>query len=151
MISSYFVKNADLHLMRLFLLIILFSFNSTTVFACDVDADCGAGGTCIKREKRARGVCFGGRQAEAVGEQETSPKPTTVPIPQASPPSSDDAPIYGEEGYVEAAPQQRLIDRLETASETPNACMTSTDCAGGQDCVYRDPMLGHGLCEIPNQ
>lgn len=34
------------------------------VNACDVDADCGAGGTCIKREKRARGVCYGGNPDE---------------------------------------------------------------------------------------
>lgn len=32
--------------------------------ACDVDADCGPGGTCIKREKRASGVCYG-RAGEA--------------------------------------------------------------------------------------
>lgn len=30
------------------------------LLACDSDTDCGAGGTCIKREKRARGVCYGG-------------------------------------------------------------------------------------------
>jgi len=33
--------------------------------ACDVDSDCGTGGTCIKREKRARGVCYGGNPDEA--------------------------------------------------------------------------------------
>ncbi len=30
------------------------------LLACDRDSDCGAGGTCIKREKRGRGVCYGG-------------------------------------------------------------------------------------------
>ena len=34
--------------------------------ACDVDSDCGAGGTCIKREKRARGVCYGGDISQPV-------------------------------------------------------------------------------------
>ena len=28
------------------------------VSACDADSDCGVGGICIKREKRARGVCY---------------------------------------------------------------------------------------------
>ena len=34
-----------------------------TVQACENDQDCGVGGTCIKREKRARGVCYGGEPA----------------------------------------------------------------------------------------
>lgn len=41
--------------------------------ACDIDADCGAGGTCIKREKRARGVCYGGDRA-------ASPEATAPPV-----------------------------------------------------------------------
>lgn len=43
------------------------------VNACDVDADCGAGGTCIKREKRARGVCYGGNLS-------ASPDAATPPL-----------------------------------------------------------------------
>jgi hypothetical protein len=35
-------------------------FFITDLYACDVDSDCGPGGTCIKREKRASGVCYGG-------------------------------------------------------------------------------------------
>jgi hypothetical protein len=31
----------------------------STLYACDADDNCGPGGTCIKREKRARGVCYG--------------------------------------------------------------------------------------------
>jgi hypothetical protein len=42
--------------------------------ACDVDSDCGAGGTCIKREKRARGVCYGGNP-----DQEAPPAPAPDP------------------------------------------------------------------------
>ncbi len=33
---------------------------SEPLVACDTDAECGVGGVCIKREKRARGVCYGG-------------------------------------------------------------------------------------------
>ena len=44
---------------------VVFVLASGNTYACDVDADCGAGGTCIKREKRARGVCYGGNPAAA--------------------------------------------------------------------------------------
>jgi hypothetical protein len=42
------------------------------VTACDVDRDCGSGGTCIKQEKRARGVCF---------DRNLSAAPTTTETP----------------------------------------------------------------------
>jgi hypothetical protein len=35
--------------------------------ACEIDSDCGAGGTCIKREKRAGGVCYGGDLSQPGG------------------------------------------------------------------------------------
>ncbi len=41
-------------------LALVFAGVSMPLPACDTDADCGPGGTCIKREKRARGVCYGG-------------------------------------------------------------------------------------------
>mgnify|MGYP003679851761 FL=1 len=47
-------------------------------YACDVDADCGAGGTCIKREKRARGVCYGGNPA-------APPEATAPPVNMIDP------------------------------------------------------------------
>ena len=49
------------------------------VYACDVDADCGAGGTCIKREKRARGVCYGG-DLNATEEAATPPVNVVDPL-----------------------------------------------------------------------
>lgn len=45
------------------------------LIACDVDSDCGAGGTCIKREKRARGVCYGGGDDAAM-----PPGPVAPPV-----------------------------------------------------------------------
>ncbi|MGR9089045.1 MAG: hypothetical protein ACU85U_00530 [Gammaproteobacteria bacterium] len=52
------------------------------VNACDVDADCGAGGTCIKREKRARGVCYGGNFNET---RETATPPVNMIDPLSMP------------------------------------------------------------------
>ncbi len=130
---------------------------SGQVFACDSDAECGAGGTCIKREKRARGVCYGGDLSEATvtapSSKEEIPKPSSAP---SQPPTNgdigntgSDAPIYGEEGYVEPSAKPRIIDRLDVEEASGGACVASSDCAGGQECIYRDPMLGHGLCEPP--
>ncbi len=44
-------------------MVLALALTGASALACDVDADCGVGGTCIKREKRARGVCYGGRPA----------------------------------------------------------------------------------------
>lgn len=125
-----------------------------SALACDSDAECGPGGTCIKREKRARGVCYGGRgnaQTDATPADQTPERNRA--LPQAMAPESNsqsgDAPIFGEEGYVEPSASPGIIDRLELPERTSGACITSTDCAGGQECVYRDPMLGHGTCEMP--
>ncbi len=60
---------------------VIFILAPGTVMACDVDSDCGPGGTCIKREKRARGVCYGG---DLSGEA-TSPEP---PAPEFFDPMS---------------------------------------------------------------
>ena len=135
------------------LILAILAFNPA-LFACDTDAECGAGGTCIKREKRARGVCYGGTNSSAPNSELSDPAAAPVisaPIDQSSPPStSGDAPVFGEEGYVEPSAPPRLIDRLDVPERTIGACITSTDCAGGQECVYRDPMLGHGSCESPS-
>lgn len=47
----------------------------TPLFACDSDTDCPGGGTCIKREKRASGVCYGGGSPTLPGAS-----PPTAPI-----------------------------------------------------------------------
>lgn len=144
----------QLHFTIIYGLFLLFSAGQ--VFACDTDAECGAGGTCIKREKRGRGVCYGGNLG-ADPQAATTP-PNVTSSPSANPgqlqvdnkqSTNSDAPIYGEEGYVEPNAKPRMIDRLDIQEPTNNACVTSTDCSGGQQCVYRDPMLGHGLCETP--
>jgi hypothetical protein len=93
--------------------------------ACDNDADCGPGATCIKREKRAGGVCYGGRaDAEAPVEAAVIPG---VP-----------APVEGELrerathwlGDPEALIRENLPD-----SELGGTCMVTQDCPAGFDCV----------------
>ena len=134
---------------------LLLMFDTNIASACDTDAECGEGGTCIKREKRARGVCYGGRLGPATEPMETfelAAEPTSVtPAENVSNAShtDGDVPIYGEEGYVEPTAPARRIDRLDIPDRTDSTCVTSTDCSGGQECVYRDPMLGHGECEAP--
>ena len=142
------------HIYPLICLFIASGFFST-VLACDIDSDCGAGGTCIKREKRARGVCYGGldnTHTDTTPRKENRDLQTAQPqaiSPPAKKPDDGDAPIFGEEGYSEPSTNPRIIDRLDLPERTSGACITSTDCAGGQECIYRDPMLGHGTCEQP--
>ena len=139
--------------LRLIIMIVL-GLIGLNVYACDSDADCGVGGTCIKREKRGRGVCYGGRGSlPETSELKQRPDPNnesatpTNDGPALSP--SGDAPIFGEEGYVEPTASPKIIDRLDISGGDQGACITSTDCAGGLECIYRDPMLGHGSCEQP--
>lgn len=98
--------------------------------ACDTDADCGAGGTCIKREKRASGVCYGGARA-APGAAED----------QASTPDEPDVvlhPVTGQRRENAKAwlgdPDQMIKDNLP-GKEVGGACMVTSDCPAGFDCV----------------
>jgi hypothetical protein len=95
--------------------------------ACDSDADCGPGGTCIKRERRASGVCYGRAAA-----------------PEALPPASPDAPVVqprpvtGErreraEQWL-GDPQQIIEDNLP-GQATGAVCMVTSDCPDGWECV----------------
>jgi hypothetical protein len=53
-------------------LVLVLVATSADLSACDADSDCGPGATCIKREKRARGVCYGG--APSHGEAAPAPE-----------------------------------------------------------------------------
>lgn len=146
-------KSPTAYIIRLTLALAVAGFAPHAI-ACDTDADCGSGGTCIKREKRARGVCYGGGASRTdAPEPAPNPHPTETPIlaPQdrSSMSPSGDAPIFGEEGYIEPSAAPSIIDRLDVPERSQGACITSTDCAGGQECIYRDPMLGHGICDTP--
>jgi hypothetical protein len=94
-------------------------------WACDADADCGSGGTCIKREKRARGVCYGRSEA----------------LPAAAAPHRDNAlapaprPVEGvrRERAMEffGDPEQVVKDQFPGKSVGP-VCMLNQDCPTGR-------------------
>ena len=97
--------------------------------ACDSDADCGAGGTCIKREKRASGVCYGGSRSA----------PARASNPAAD--SGDDVtlkPVTGQRRENAKAwlgdPDQIIKDNLP-GKEVGGSCMVTQDCPAGFDCV----------------
>jgi hypothetical protein len=105
---------------------------SAASLACDKDADCGDGGTCIKREKRASGVCYGGSRA--------APAAPTAEQP-ASPDAEPDVvlqPVTGQRRENAKAwlgdPDQMIKDNLP-GKEVGGACMVSADCPAGFDCV----------------
>jgi len=94
-------------------------------YACDTDADCGVGGTCIKRERRASGVCYGGdRSAAATPDDANQP---LAPLP-----------VEGERRARAKAwlgdPEQLLQEHLP-GKEVGATCIVTQDCPSGFECV----------------
>jgi len=89
----------------LFAVILMVGLAPGPLPACDVDSDCGVGGTCIKREKRARGICYGG--------DFSSSEPAAAPEPE---------PEFFD-------PLSMPTERPE------NACFVTEECPAGMDCV----------------
>lgn len=94
--------------------------------ACETDADCRVGGTCIKREKRASGVCYGG----APRGEASADKTPVLEVPSK--------PVTGERREHAKAwlgdPEQLLKEHLP-GKEVGGTCMVTQDCAAGFDCV----------------
>ena len=88
--------------------------------ACDVDADCGPGATCIKREKRASGVCYGGSITE----------PPAAPVEPRRPTGERRERAEAWLGDPEATIRENL-----PGHETGGACMVTRDCPEGFECV----------------
>ena len=141
---------------------------------CDSDLDCGPGGTCIKREKRARGVCYGGAsrtapQPAAAKQSVQSPTQQVISPPGGlSLDDSLDAPVYGEDPSVTPPPAERKLVPLEDdggfapaadaagmdpgpRTKRSDGCISSNDCPAGLECIYRDPMRGVGECMVYEQ
>jgi hypothetical protein len=119
-------------------------FAPVQLLACDRDSDCGAGGTCIKREKRGRGVCYGGDysrsdkpDARALGRDDTSRFDNTDT--QAS--GNGDMPHYDHpDGIV---PQHGMFNSLINPGERPEGtCIVSQECPAGMECVIAGPRGG---------
>lgn len=103
--------------------------NSALVLACDVDADCGAGGSCIKREKRARGVCYGRSDSAVEPSRKQAPSGNTAVQPR---------PVTGE--HRERAKQwlgdpDQLIKENLPGTTSGAVCMVNQDCPAGLECV----------------
>jgi hypothetical protein len=106
--------------------------------ACDSDADCGAGGTCIKREKRASGVCYGGSRAAPAAAEPAAAEPAAT---DSANDNGDDVklkPVTGQRRENAKAwlgdPDQLLKDNLP-GKEVKGTCMVTQDCPAGFECV----------------
>ncbi|MCB1748533.1 MAG: hypothetical protein H6977_12555 [Gammaproteobacteria bacterium] len=94
--------------------------------ACDSDADCGPGGTCIKREKRASGVCYG--------------RASDTPAPPVTPDAGTVAPrpVTGERRERAKAwlgDPEAIIEQELPGHERGGTCMVTQDCPAGFECV----------------
>jgi hypothetical protein len=93
--------------------------------ACDSDRDCDVGGTCIKREKRASGVCYGTAAGSVA-----SPAPTMGEAPPKA--------VSGERRERAKAwmgdPEQMLNENLP-GKAVGGVCMVTQDCPTGLECV----------------
>lgn len=97
--------------------------------ACDNDADCGVAGICIKREKRARGVCYGGAPRGAASDEPTSAQP---PVDTPSKAVTGERRERAKQWLGD--PEQMIKDNLP-GKEVGSVCMVTQDCPAGFDCV----------------
>ena len=97
--------------------------------ACDNDADCGVAGTCIKREKRARGVCYGGAPRGAASDE---PAPAQPPVDTPSKAVTGERRERAKQWLGD--PEQMIKDNLP-GKEVGSVCMVTQDCPAGFDCV----------------
>ena len=114
--------------MRICMLLIGLLLGCPPALACDTDAECGVGGTCIKREKRARGVCYGG-----------SYDATEPEAPQVSTPPAYSGDVSGDQRQqlmeFMGDPDQLIREQLP-GREIGGKCTINTDCPAGFDCVH---------------
>ena len=110
------------------MLLVVWLVGCPLALACDTDAECGVGGTCIKREKRARGVCYGGSW-DAVAPE----------APQIGTPPSYSGQVSGDQRQqlmeFMGDPDQLIREQLP-GREIGGICMVNTDCPAGFDCVH---------------
>ena len=117
--------------------IVLLLCVSAAAAACKHDADCGPGGTCIKRERNASGVCYG-RAPHGADEQ-----PPAANLPQdgangEEPPAVAPRPVQGERREHAKAllgdPDAMIREHLP-GREVGGTCIVTQDCASGFECV----------------
>ena len=86
----------------------------TSVIACDTDQVCGVG-VCIKREKRAKGICYGLELNQKQKNRLQSPRQKAIEL-------------MGD-------PNEILKEHFP-GKKIGKICVVSTDCNKGQDCVH---------------
>ena len=99
-------------------------FAAAPVPACDSDVDCGPGATCIKREKRASGVCYGTR---VDGE---APVAATAP----GKPAAVEGELRERATHWLGDPEALIRENLP-GREVGGTCVVTQDCAPGFECV----------------
>ena len=109
----------------LVLLVLSLLAASPSSVACDTDADCDVGGTCIKREKRARGVCY--------GETRDAAEPKLRPAPSYGGHTPDEQ----REMMIEfMGDPDQLLEQHLPGREIGEKCLVNQDCPASFDCVY---------------
>ena len=96
--------------------------------ACDSDADCRVGGTCIKREKRASGVCYGGSPRAPAAAASAVDSGDDVPVKPVTGARRENAKAWLGD------PDQMIKDHLP-GKEVGGTCMVTQDCAADFECV----------------
>jgi|TARA_B110000459_G_C16432717_1_gene412554 hypothetical protein len=92
----------------------LLSFSSQS---CEIDRDCGVG-VCIKREKRASGVCYG---LEVPVKKEKSDKKSETPRDQA-------ISLMGDPHII--------LRKYFPGKAIGKKCVVQSDCNDGTECVH---------------
>lgn len=102
--------------------------------ACDTDAECGPGGTCIKREKRARGVCYGGGRLEEPASTSKSIDKPAIDNPTSNQPRAVEGELRERAEAWLGDPDQLRGEHLP-GRETGGLCVVTQDCPDGFECV----------------
>jgi hypothetical protein len=96
------------------LLLLVLILPVTNAIACEQDEDCGVG-VCIKREKRAQGICYGLEPNQKQKNKLKSPREKAIGL-------------MGD-------PNKMLKEHFP-GKKIGKICIVSTDCDDGQDCVH---------------
>ena len=108
--------------------LLLLSFAAMSA-ACDTDADCGAGATCIQRAKGAIGVCYGSAARPVSSDEQAADEPGV---------DASVKPLTGERREIAKQwlgdPEQMIKDNLPD-KEVGGNCIVTQDCPAGFDCV----------------
>ena len=95
------------------LLVLTLILPVTNAIACDQDEDCGVG-VCIKREKRAQGICYGLEPKQKQKNTLESPREKAIGL-------------MGD--------PNKMLEEHFPGKKIGKICIVSTDCNKGQDCI----------------